>query len=424
MSEQDVNQWYKEVVDAVAHRDAAPAFRLLKEWDMMVALFPSEWTSNAQFQRDLPVLKNDLRYTAFPELSLVDAQAILSSEILSCLQREIDLESLLLSRFTSVPYGSQEKERQALKQVILKNTELIGTVSIGEWLTTFDKLFKPDERDENGVNAFMTRESRVASLGKNEQTLLRFVLEMYDKYLATEVLSVFDVAYILSGQSAQPTRGNTSPRSSAGFGGQSTIVRLPLLQALSKYEQLGNQLITQGRIKLKSQPETVRPSLLYWIKYYRDELGVGHHSSVERGNFLFRSENGKKLTPEERERVNLVLKSVEENYPVEVDTEQNVVIFPPFVPQGAPQPLPVPPLAPQKTAPQPRMIFQPSRPTNLTAPQEGGLTFTTNHVMPGEREENRGAAPGATTARPVRSSTPAPKANPFHIRPVSMGKEE
>jgi hypothetical protein len=56
-----------------------------------------------------------------------------------------------------------------------------------------------------------------------------------------------------------------------------TTIRLPLLQALSKYEQLGNQLITEERLKLKSQAETVRPSLLYWIKYYRDELGVGHH---------------------------------------------------------------------------------------------------------------------------------------------------
>lgn len=204
-------------------------------------------------------------------------------------------------------------------------------------------------------------------------------------------------------------------------------IRLPLLQALSKYEQLGNQLITQERIKLKSQPESVRPSLLYWIKYYRDELGIGHHSTVERGNFLFRSENGKKLTPEERERVNLVLKSVEENSPVEVDTEQNVVIFPPFVPQGTPQAPPVPPLAPQKTAPQPRIIFQPSR-SNLgvppATPQGGGLTFTSNHVMPGEREEHRTATPVAAPARPARPNIPAQKANPFHIRPVSMGEKD
>lgn len=212
------------------------------------------------------------------------------------------------------------------------------------------------------------------------------------------------------------TSSETSPVKSVP-----STVKLPLLQALSKYEQLGNQLITRERIKLRTQPETVRPSLLYWIKYYRDELGVGHHSTVDRGNFLFRSENGKKLSPEERERVNLVLKSVEENYPVEVDTEQSILIFPPFVLEAAPmsQVPPTPPMAPQKSAVSSQIAFQPSVPP---ATRPGGLTFTSNHVMPGERE----AAQAPKNQAPVqpRSITPAPKSNPFHIRPVSLGKEE
>lgn len=107
-------------------------------------------------------------------------------------------------------------------------------------------------------------------------------------------------------------------------------INMPLLEALSKYERLGNQLVSRERIKIKSQGEPVRPSLLYWIKYYRDELGVGHHNSVDRGNFLFRSENGAKLSPEERERVNLILKSIEESTPLSIDTEHQEVLFPEF----------------------------------------------------------------------------------------------
>ena len=132
-------------------------------------------------------------------------------------------------------------------------------------------------------------------------------------------------------------------------------VKLPLLQALSKYENLGNQLITRERIRVKSQLEPVRPSLLYWIKYYRDELGIGHHDSVQRGDFLFRSENGKRLSPEEREHVNLVLKSVEENMPLEIDTERSEIIFPHF---EAPRPV-----APAREfAPLPRAISPSRRP--------------------------------------------------------------
>lgn len=210
-------------------------------------------------------------------------------------------------------------------------------------------------------------------------------------------------------------------------------VKLPLLQALSKYEQLGNQLITRERIKIKSQSEPVRPSLLYWIKYYRDELGVGHHDSVQRGNFLFRSENGKRLSPEERERVNLVLKSVEENFPLEIDTEQGLVLFPTFVAPQAPRPVPQA-AAPSRMAPLQNSASFHFGTTTMNAPktaapeQSGTLSFSSKHVLPAEKAQ---AIPQERTApepqnMPQRMAprAPMPKANPFHIRPVSLGKEE
>ncbi len=210
-------------------------------------------------------------------------------------------------------------------------------------------------------------------------------------------------------------------------------VKLPLLQALSKYEQLGNQLITRERIKIKSQSEPVRPSLLYWIKYYRDELGVGHHDSVQRGNFLFRSENGKRLSPEERERVNLVLKSVEENFPLEIDTEQSLVLFPTFVAPQAPRPVPQA-VAPSRMAPLQNSASFHFGTTTMNTPktaapeQSGTLSFSSKHVLPAEKAQ---AIPQERTApepqnMPQRMAprAPMPKANPFHIRPVSLGKEE
>ncbi len=107
-----------------------------------------------------------------------------------------------------------------------------------------------------------------------------------------------------------------------------TLRKLQILQALSQYPNLGNQNITTERIRIKSQPEPVRGSLYNWIKCYRDELGIGQHSTVERGQFLFRSDNGKRLTPEERERINLILKSIEENYALDIDPEKQVIVFP------------------------------------------------------------------------------------------------
>ena len=106
--------------------------------------------------------------------------------------------------------------------------------------------------------------------------------------------------------------------------------KIQILQALSEYPNLGNQPISEERIRIKSQPEPVRGSLANWIKYYRYELGIGQHSTVERGQFLFRSENGKALSTFEREKVNLILKSLEENLPLEIDTERQEIVFPPI----------------------------------------------------------------------------------------------
>jgi len=231
---------------------------------------------------------------------------------------------------------------------------------------------------------------------------------------------------------------------------QAVTVRLPLLQALSKYESLGNQLITRERIRVKSQVEPVRPSLLYWIKYYRDELGIGHHDSVQRGNFLFRSENGKRLSAEERERVNLVLKSVEENLPLQIDTERSEIVFPFF---ETPKPVaprvefPTPPQAPQQRESRETASTAFSFGRGLSfnnvepaAADPGALSFSSKHVFPAEKSEAVPVPPVApayaqtpppppspvsqVTVPENRITAPLPKANPFHIRPVSLGKKD
>lgn len=245
-------------------------------------------------------------------------------------------------------------------------------------------------------------------------------------------------------------------------------VNMPLLQALSKYEGLGNQLITQERIKVKSQPEPVRPSLLYWLKYYRDDIGVGHHDSVQRGQFLFRSENGKKLSAEERERLGFILKSVEENFPLAIDTEHQEIIFPTF--QGVmignrKEPAAIPANARiirgpvfGGTAEEGERMEKKFTPANLNPYESGGLrigrgthfgnleqpaapaepgavSFSASHMFPAEKEaaehtaaasqaEMRQASQPAPQPAPRPVVAPGPKPNPFHIHPVSLGKKD
>ena len=206
----------------------------------------------------------------------------------------------------------------------------MGSLTVGAWIKLFDDRFHPEKRERNAVTSFLTQAGEVAALKKIEQSILHQILSVYDECLVREVLDEFDVAAMIGDVNQQSPVMTVSGKivSPSVSSGQRETISLPLLQALPKYENLGNQLITRERIRVKSQAEPVRPSLLYWLKYYRDELGIGQHSSVERGDFLFRSENGKKLSGEERERISLILKSVEENLPLSIDPKNQEIIFP------------------------------------------------------------------------------------------------
>jgi hypothetical protein len=247
---------------------------------------------------------------------------------------------------------------------------------------------------------------------------------------------------------------------------------LPLLQAITKYEKLSQQIITNERIRVKSQQEPVRPSLVNWIKCYRDELGVGFHDSVQRGTFLFRSENCKRLTPPERERVNLILKSIEESYPLPIDTGRSEIVFPEYAalhPQAAATPAPhIPSISPTRALAeeglQPlsrRMAVPENAPARIPSaasapanegplrgaylgggmgifkngPQEiapqsqeasgaGEVSFSSNHVFPAEKASIAApATPQPVVPRPA-PKTPTPQPNPFHIHPVSRSEED
>lgn len=443
----DIKAWYKEARDAINHLDAAPACSLLRILEKNIDQFDLDRAGEAQ-KRDTELLGTTLRYVGFPDLPLAEAEKVLASEVISFVKSGIDVDDRLSVRAAFTPYDVDDTDRKSLQQAILQNSERIGTLTIAEWLTMFDKAYDPLKRSDSSILEFLTHESRVGSLSQIESNILRTILFFYEHWLAARRLTEFDLAFlgkdgerysvgmkvnpIITGRVAQYA-GRSASRS-----GELEVVHLPLLQALSKYENLGNQLITNERIRIKSQPEPVRPSLLYWIKYYRDELGIGHHSTVDRGNFLFRSENGKRLTAPERERVNLVLKSVEENYPVDIDTERSEIIFPAFVestprPQPVPQPAPAPVAAPATPRPKPAFNFGQGgmisgaevKKSVASTPTPGNLSFTSKHVFPAEKPATPAQAtsprPGAQAPRPVTQS-PQPPTNPFRINPVSLGK--
>lgn len=104
-------------------------------------------------------------------------------------------------------------------------------------------------------------------------------------------------------------------------------IQLPLSQALSQFPKIGEQTVGGSQIKIRAFATPVRASIKNWIVDFHDAMGSGKHSPIDRGNFLFHSENGKKLTPTERQNVALVLKSLEDGTPLTIDVEAQIIIF-------------------------------------------------------------------------------------------------
>jgi len=119
------------------------------------------------------------------------------------------------------------------------------------------------------------------------------------------------------------------PRNIAATGGkkESPKLELSLLQAMRTYSNLGEQVVTSNSIHLKIFPQPVRPSIKNWIEDYRSVMGAERHGMMERGNYLFHTENTKRLTSGERKKLAEILRSLDEDVTLKVDPDRQEIVF-------------------------------------------------------------------------------------------------
>jgi hypothetical protein len=105
------------------------------------------------------------------------------------------------------------------------------------------------------------------------------------------------------------------------------VETISIIDALEKYPKIELQNLSLSPIKLQNYPEPARPSVRNWIKSFQESMGAMKHSPIDRGNFLFHSENAKNLTATERQKVALILKSLDEQTLLTIDPGLQVVVF-------------------------------------------------------------------------------------------------
>ncbi len=105
------------------------------------------------------------------------------------------------------------------------------------------------------------------------------------------------------------------------------IIHVGIGELFEKYPDIKNQFITSRPIKLKEQEGLINATLPNWSKNYREEMGAPPHSSMERAEYLFKSENAKKLDESERKILSATLKAYDEGGELPVDMNSGKLVL-------------------------------------------------------------------------------------------------
>jgi len=137
----------------------------------------------------------------------------------------------------------------------------------------------------------------------------------------------FTVELFTSSPEKEDITKNTPQSPKKGAVAPPNLKTLPLIQALSKFPKLGNQLITSEELTMRGNSQPVRASVKNWITIYQQEMGPAPHEPFERSNFLFHNSNALKLSKEERDKLNAVLESLDENKPLNIEPMSHTLIW-------------------------------------------------------------------------------------------------
>lgn len=335
-----MNEIIKKSNEAIRHYDDVEAKKLIKELESFLASQDIQKNNPALFQK-LQKLLVYLKIVAIPQLSDKETSDVFRNNYLDSYDIEIDMENRLTVSLFSLPEIPRDALREKLKQALLENNQYLGNLTISQWISVFEKEYPIQTRNISAPVDFVITNQEAKKLNPLLRERLKELLHVYDYMLVTtlpatgsELTRILNSDLpeneILQGTNFTPQSHGYIPKESS-FNNQkqqTKIEEFSLPDALKKFPELGEQLITSMHIKLKSFPEPVRPSISNWLSDYTFNLGFESHKAMDRGTYLFRNENAKILNSADRERLSYILKAYDENSLVDINTNTKQIIFP------------------------------------------------------------------------------------------------
>ncbi|MDP1846040.1 MAG: hypothetical protein Q8L09_04895 [Candidatus Moranbacteria bacterium] len=324
--------------------DEENAHKLLKIWE--------NFSSSPAYQQDsrFSDLVTKLKILAFAHISDEESANILKNNLLDFFEIDAPLEAQLTEKLFLLPYSIRDELRENLKKAVQSNSQNIGKKTIGQWIKLFDNNFDYRTRHSTSIISFLNRMPDASELSDVEKEKLKKILHAYDSLLiynfpATgseldDMMQSFTKAKGLEMSFAKKQSAthdqSTRIEEPAGTFNKEPPQSIMLKEALHKFPNLGEQSVTMNPIKLKQFDHPVRPSVRNWLYDYTMQLGQTGHSSMDRTNYLFRSDNAKNLSSPERDKLAIILKSFDESVPLPIDGKRQEIVFESFAKKEAP----------------------------------------------------------------------------------------
>lgn len=352
--------------DIIYYSDSTEADRFLMHWN---EIYPSIQESGYD-QREIQSLIIKLKITAFPLLSDEESEDVLKSHLLEFFDIEAPLEPLITEKLFLYSYPVRKEVREGLKRAILSNNQMLGDLPVGQWIQEFDKKYDFRARSSSSVIDFINTNPTASKMNAASRYKLKKILHAYD-YLLVYTLTETEpeLSQMIGMGLLEPEEKTASsqqfynlPAREENHAETSQIIKMPFSDSLKDYPELGEQVITSDKIKIKYFNDFVRPSIKNWLSDYTANLGYYNHTSMERGNYLFQSENTKNLGFEDRQRLSLILKSFDEGTPLTIDVNAKQILFSELSPSKKPEANKIP-IPSGQTAPASKINYNfPSKP--------------------------------------------------------------
>lgn len=348
MTEEKIKSIRERTVDTLKTYFIEDAQDIITE----IAELNSDSSTSEAEKEELKVYERLMKFIAFSTLPEGEQLGLFKNFLVKAFRLGIDVKNRFAIKMNLTPDVLWPDTAQAFVAEMLKNEEKLGTdpiivkgedqgaqPNLANWLRDYNRIYGMDRHEKIIPHRYLAENNNAQKLSKDDQVLLMKLLEFYEglKFPSqSQIQAALERALEqLSEEDLQALPGSVAEEEDLVL--EDMKQRLDqdneeyldddIENLIKKFPKVADQAITKEPIKLLFNGEWVKPTVNNWLADYRAYAGVGQHEVNERSDYLLRSANVQNLSPEEREKLGLLLRSYDERFVLPFSATKQELVF-------------------------------------------------------------------------------------------------